>query len=312
MRKTYKYFIPAALAIMALAGCVNEGDEPEVTGRKESPEFTATICGTQTRAFDRSWEEGDEIGISGCTRTNACYLTSNGADRFTAKSISDQIYFHDLNEATFTAYYPWTDLSEGSVKIEADTRMQDTRKRFDFLWATASGKMDTPEVELTFAHRMTKVSLTVKPGNEMSYEELKTATLSLKGFAHEGSFNTTDGTTATAEKDNEVWIFSDFAQFNDTEKTMAFSFIFFPQKFDKPLDFLAELNGSGSASEFSLEALIDFTGANREMDGTAARNEWVAGRQYNLSVTLHKCEITMDKCIINPWILIEGDDISVD
>lgn len=316
MTKAYKYFFPAAAAVMALAGCVNDGNEPGVTGLKECPEFTATIGGTQTRAIDRSWEEGDEIGISGCNRTNARYFTSDGTYRFTAKSNDDQIYFHDGSEAAFTAYYPWTDLSGGAVAIQADTKEQTNRKRLDFLWATAKGKLGDEKVEFTFAHKMTKVSLTVRPDDDMSYDKFTTARLSLKGISHKGSFNTTDGiaTAAAPEDYSEVWEFTEFAQRNDNEKNVTFSFIFFPQILDK-FEFIAELDLASEIPgdhSLHLETEIDFTEANRGMDGDNARNEWVAGRQYNLIVTLHKSDLMLNECVINGWNDIKGNDITVD
>lgn len=312
MRKASKYFLIPALVIMTLAGCSNEDTDTEVTNRQDCPDFTATIDGVKTRAFDQSWESGDEIGISGANRTNICYYTENGNGTFAVKRYGEQIYFQHDGETTFTAYYPWNNLSGGATTIEVDTRAQTNQKRFDFLWAQASGKKDAPKVAFNFAHKMAKVSLTVKPGTGMSYDEVKKAQLSLKGFQYTGSFNINDGST-TVKGGSEAWTFTDFAHFNDAEKTVTFSFIFFPQTFSKskPLEFFTELEVT-SNNIHSLKAEIDFTSANREKDRDAAKNEWVAGRQYNLSVTLNKTEITVAECVINPWNEVNGDEISVD
>lgn len=309
MKDASKYFIPAALAIMTLVGCVNEESGPEVTGSKDCPDFTATISAVGTRAFDRSWEQGDRIGISGCGRTNVCHHTSAGDGNFTVTKTGSQIYFQSDAETDFTAYYPWNDLAEG-VAINADTRSQTEQKNFDFLWSKASGKKDAPNVAFTFAHRMAKVVLTIHPGSGMSYEEVKRARLSLGGFRHTGAFNPADGST-TVTGVAEPWDFSDFAQFNDTEKTLTFSLLLFPQRHNEPLEFLAGLEMPGNQS-LSLKAAIDFTNANRGKDGSDAKNEWVAGRQYNLSLTLNKTEISVGECVINPWTEIKGDDITVD
>ncbi|MDE7118796.1 MAG: fimbrillin family protein [Bacteroidaceae bacterium] len=309
MRKASKYFLIPALAIMTLAGCSNEDTDTEVTNRQDTPDFTATIADVQTRAFDQSWESGDEIGISGANRTNVCYHTESGNGNFAVKKYGDQIYFQHDGATAFTAYYPWNNLNGGATTIEADTRAQANQKRFDFLWAQASGKKEFPKVAFTFAHKMAKVSLTVKPGNGMSYDEAKKARLSLNGFRHTGSFNVTDGNT-TVKDGSEAWTFTNFAHFNDAERTVTFSFIFFPQTLNK-LEFLAELELAGS-NMHSLRAEIDFTAANREKDGPAAKNEWVAGRQYNLSVTLNKTDITEVECAINPWNEVKGDEIIVD
>lgn len=300
MRQTAKYLLMSALAITTLAGCSNEDSEAGA----ECPNFTATI-GAQTRAFNQSWESGDEIGISGANRTNVCYRTTVGDGDFAVKTQGNQIYFQGDGPTTFTAYYPWKNLSAGTTTIEADTRQQAQQKSFDFLWATASGSKDYPKVAFQFAHKMAKVSITVKPGSNMSYEEAKNTQFSLKGFQHTGSFNINTGST-TLKSGSEEWTFTSFALADDANETMTFSFIFFPQTFSTPLQFLA------AQDTHTLKAEIDFTSANREKDGAAAKNEWVAGRQYNLSVTLNKTEITVDGYNINSWNAVNGDEISVD
>ena len=45
----------------------------------------------------------------------------------------------------------------------------------------------------SFAHKMAKVNITVKKGADVSFDEVKSAVLSLEGFKHEGRFNVEDG-----------------------------------------------------------------------------------------------------------------------
>lgn len=310
MRTTAKYFITAALGILTLAGCGKQEHEPDVPGRKEYPEFSATIVGQHSRAFDQQWEPGDEIGISGANRSNVCYRTVDGLGSFTVKTSGKQIYFSDDSETSFSAYYPWTDLAAGTTTVGADTRKQADQKSFDFLWAKAYGKKDAPNVEFKFDHVMAKIVLTVRPGEGMSYDEVKKTTLSLDGFRHTGSFNTAVG-TVTAGNTVEAWAFTEFASLNDTDRTLVFSLIVFPQLHERPLDFLAELE-LADGKILSLRAAIDFTNANKEKDGDTAKNEWVAGRQYNLGVTLNKSEVKFDQCVINPWSTVAVDDITVE
>lgn len=315
MRKTTEHVIAAVLTLVTLAGCGSDDIGPDADVRKDSPDFTATIGSAQTRAFDSSWEAGDEIGISGGIRTNVCYLTKDGDGRFTVKTPGDEIYFQDDSEVTFTAYYPWNNLAGEASAINADTWAQAHQKEFDFLWAHASGKKEAPDVAFTFAHRMAKVVLTIKPGNGVGYDEVKTAVLSLEGFRHKGTFNVADGSTVVDNTGTAMWEFAGNenahynapAIFNDTEGTVTFPLIFFPQEFDEPLPFFAELAGGQT-----LKAEIDFTAANREKDGADAKNEWVAGRQYNLTVTLHKTGITLDNCSIMPWEEVNGGNIDAE
>lgn len=314
MRKTTEHVIAAALTLVTLAGCGNDDIGPDAGVGKNCPDFTATIGGVQTRAFDSSWEAGDEIGISGGSYTNVCHLTKEGDGRFTVKTPGSEIYFQDEGEVTFTAYYPWNSL-ETAEAISADTWAQAHQKSFDFLWAQASGKKAAPQVAFTFAHRMTKVVLSVKPGNGVGYDEVKAALLSLEEFRHKGTFNITDGSTSVDDATTAMWEFAGNenahynapAIFNDTEGMVTFPLIFFPQEFDEPLPFFAKLAGGQT-----LKAEIDFTAANREKDGADAKNEWVAGRQYNLTVTLHKTGITLDNCSIMPWEEVNGGNIDAE
>lgn len=315
MKKASKYLFTAVVSVITLTGCGNDNNEPDVTVRKDYPDFTATINNATSRAYDRSWERGDEIGVSGADRTNVCYVTNAGDGRFTVKTADEQIYFQDENSVTFTAYYPWNNLSAGATAIDADTKDQTKQKGFDFLWAQATGKKTSPDVAFAFAHKMVKVSLTVKPGDGMTYDEVKAARLSLGGFRHAGSFNVADGGAAVKNVAAvDKWVFADNANtnhhaytiFDNSKSLVTFSLILFPQTHSNPLAFLAEVGGN------NLSAAIDFTNANREKDGTAAKNEWVSGRQYNLTLTLHKTEITLNECIINPWIEVDGGEIPVD
>lgn len=311
MTKTFTYIAVAALALMTLTACGSDANGPEPAPLKESPDFTASIGDALSRALDDQWERADEIGISGAGRSNVCYSTADGDGVFTVRTTGDQIYFQNDDEVTFNAYYPWRELAAGTSSIEADTRQQEQQKQFDFLWAEASGMRARPNVVFNFAHQMSKVVLTVKPGSGMSFDEVKAALLSLEGFCHEGSFSVEDGIAAVDDgADSDKWQFADAtkdASYIDLgENSLTCSLILFPQMFETPLTFTADFPG------YALMAKIDFTAANRKKDGDDARNEWVAGRQYNLSLTLHKTELTLDVCTINRWNEVIGDDINVD
>ena len=310
MKPTSRYLISLALAALTLAGCSSDANEPETDLSRDYPAFTATIGDAVSRAQDQSWERGDAIGISVADRSNVCY-TTQGNGTFIVRTDGDRIYFRNDSPETFTAYYPWTALTGGATTIIADTRQQTNQKSFDFLWAQASGSKSEPAVSFNFSHRMAKVVFTVKPGEGMTYEEIKGAALTLAGFRHSGSFNIADGATTTTEA-TETWAFSNYAVANDAERTLTFSFILFPQTFTAPLKFSASL-GRGGNHTLSLAADIDFTAANRVLDDAAAKNEWVAGRQYDLSLTLHKTEISMGQSTINTWTTVRpGSEIVVD
>lgn len=310
MKAKCKMIAAAAMALM-LAACNSEESAPGEEATRDAPRFSATIAGAATRAYNTVWEAGDEIGISGDSYANVCY-TTGGNGSFAPKDESGKIYFQDNSEVTFTAYYPWSELTNGTT-ITADTWGQAEQKTFDFLWAQAKGSKADPDVAFRFAHQMAKVVLTVKCGDGVGYDEVKAAVLSLDGFKHGGSFNTATGTAEATGNESAMWEFAGNTENeaynapleNDNEKqTVSYTLIFFPQTFDAALPFTAELPGKQA-----FNAKLDFTAANAEIDLTDAKNEWVAGRQYNMGVVLNKTGITVEGCTIMPWEEVNAGDI---
>ena len=317
-----KTIFMATLAAAVLTACNNDENNVIDTGSSQAT-FTAAIDGqVNTRAYDRTWEAGDAIGISGIsggiTYTNVQYVTdSEGTNgNFRVETSGNEIYYQDDNPVTFTAYYPWANLASGVTTITADTRAQASQSDFDFLWSRQTGSKASPNVQFIFAHKMAKLVLTIQKGNDVSYQEVQDAVLSLGGFKYSGTFNVTDGTTSTADDLATGWTFAGNtsetgynAPFvpNATAESVSYTLILFPQEFSSPLPITATLTGMQSFS-----ATLDFTAANVDAGDTDAKNEWVAGRQYNLSVTLHKTDITVDGCTIQGWDEANGGNVNAD
>ena len=315
-----KTIFMATLAAAVLTACNNDENNVIDTGSSQAT-FTATIDGqVNTRAYDRTWEANDAIGISGTSGstvyTNVRYVTTGGNGDFTVGTPGNEIYYQDDNSVTFTAYYPWANLAADATTITADTRAQASQSDFDFLWSRQTGSKASPNVQFIFAHKMAKLVLTIQKGNDVSYQEVQDAVLSLGGFKYSGTFNVTDGTTSTADDLATGWTFAGNtsetgynAPFvpNATAESVSYTLILFPQEFSSPLPITATLTGMQSFS-----ATLDFTAANVDAGDTDAKNEWVAGRQYNLSVTLHKTDITVDGCTIQGWDEANGGNVNAD
>lgn len=305
-----KSLITGAFAMLMLASCGSDSDTPAASG--SIPLFSASIEGQNvSRAFDTTWENGDAIGISGISGdisySNVLYNTTGNGD---FEAAGTEIYFQDNNPVTFTAYYPYAaDVST----ITADTWNQQDQKKFDYLWAQAQGSKANPGVSFVFSHKMSKLALTIRKGDDVNFNEVKAAILSLEGFRHEGYFDTATGVAATTGNEAAMWEFANNtsdARFNapavadNTAETITYSMILFPQEFDAPLPFEATLTGKQT-----FKAGLDFTTANAAAGDADAANKWIAGRQYNLSVTLHKTAITVDNCTITPWTPADGGNI---
>lgn len=300
---------------LVVSGC-NKDVITEDNHTEGEVRFSAIIDGV-SRAYDQAWEANDAIGISSQTGNvayaNVCYYTALADGNFVPKKDDEKIYFQTDNEETFTAYYPWADLQGRATLVEADTWKQAEQKSFDFLWAQASGSKSKPDVSFNFAHKMAKLVLTVKCGEKVNYDEVKAAVLSLGGFKNMGSFNISTGVAAASGANSEVWTFAGsttaennapYTQ-NDETSTVVYTLIFYPQEFDSSLTFTAQLPG-----EQSFTAEFDFTEANATKDGETAKNEWVAGRQYNMGVKLNKTGISLGGSTIAAWDEVNGDDVN--
>ena len=298
------------LAAASLAACV----KTEVSQPSSDPSLVSFSAGIRTRAYDTTWESGDMIGISGTSYdkdyTNVAYMTSSeegsNLGTFTVANEGEEIYYQDNNEVTFTAYYPWNDL-QGATSITADSRVQSQQKTFDFLWAQATGSKASPEVVFTFAHSMAKLVLTIKKGADVSYAEVKEALISLSGVTTDGTFNVTTGVAAAESTASvQTWCFANNTTEttynteqvpNNDDETVSYTLILFPQAFSAGSPSVtAELTGRQSFT-----AHLDFTAANTAAGDANATNSWVAGRQYNLSVTLHKTSLEVGECTITGW-----------
>jgi len=318
-----KTIFMATLATAVLTACNNDENDVIDTGSSQAT-FTAAIDGqVNTRAFDQTWEAGDAIGISGIsggiTYTNVQYITdSDGTSgNFTVGTQGNEIYYQDDNSVTFTAYHPWANLAADATTITADTRAQASQSDFDFLWSRQTGSKASPNVQFLFEHKMTKLVLTIQKGNDVSYQEVQDAVLSLRGFKYNGTFNVTDGTaTATGDNLTADWTFAGNTtetgynaplSKDDAAETVSYTLILFPQVFSNSLPITATITGGQSFS-----ATLNFTTANENAGDTDAQNEWVPGRQYNLSVTLHKTDITVDGCTIQGWDEADGGNVNAD
>lgn len=318
-------FYSMALSAMMLTACSNDEVQGTATD-SDKVYFTATIAGQPlARAFDTQWESNDAIGITGISSekpySNVKYVTTDGMPSFEAEEAAQAIYYQDNNQVNFTAYYPWNNLGVSVTTVAADTWKQKDQKTFDFLWAQAPGKKAQPQVDFRFSHKMAKVVITVKRGDDVSYDEVKAAVLSLDGFLHEGTFDVTTGAAVATTPESAAedpgaatptaWTFAgntvndayNAPMVENDDESVSYTLIFFPQTFSAKLPFTATLTDKQS---FKVE--LDFTAANTNVGDEAAQNEWKAGRQYNIGVKLSKTGLAVMNSTISPWTEAEGGD----
>lgn len=313
---TKKVLILSPIVLLALASCSNEGDAPEFSTSNEA-RFSASINSLNSRAYDAVWEDGDQIGISGTsgdkTYDNIAYAT-DGTGNFSVITPGSEIYYQTNDPVTFTAYYPYGNLQNADVML-ADTHEQAAQKQFDYLWAQAQGSKAQPNVAFNFAHKMSKLVLVIKRGSDISFEEVKEAKVAFGAFLNEGQFDPATGLATATGNASALYTFAgnDDASLNaplsidNAAETVSYSMILFPQSFTAALPIVATLDGRQD-----FKAALDFTAANTAAGDANAANAWVAGRQYTITVTLHKTALTVNGCTITPWTQTNGGNVDAE
>lgn len=289
--KASKYLF-LGMAALAFTACSNE---EVINDGPVAAQVSAGIEGVQTRAAGTSWDSNDEIGIScngGKTQyTNVHYTVSNTSDgSFTS---SAPIYFQDLEEVTFSAYYPYT--AEGgtiSKTIAADDQKADAQKKIDYMFASgAKASKTNPNVRFTndgatdarFKHRMSQLSFTLKQGADTDLTAMTDFTIS--GLKMEGTFNTEDG-TATATKTAQVEDLK-ITETPSASDTYTRSLILFPQEV--------------SDGKFNLTLTLGEEIYKTELSIPEDKTALTAGNKYTYTITVNKTKIEVGQSTIEDW-----------
>lgn len=291
--KTSRLFL-MSMAALALAACNNDLDN--LTDGQVAAKISGNIENVQTRAAGGSWEANDQIGIS-CTSagktnyTNVLYTIDNTATG--SFSSTTPIYFQDLEEVTFSAYYPY-EAAGGTISktIAAADQTTDAQKDIDYMYASgAKASKTNPEVKFIdngagqdcrFQHRMVQLNLTFNKGKDTDLTKMTDFTV--KGLKMEGTFNTADGTaTATATAAADLTITETPA----SSDTYSRSLILFPQ----------DVTGGKFRLELTLDGQTYKTELSIPSGGTALKS----GFKYNYSIGVNKTEISVIQSEIAGW-----------
>ena len=189
-------FSAVALAALLLAACQSEEENPQ-TDTRVALQVTS---GIQTRAYDATWEENDPIGIFGNTQTetpmewsnNVQYVTVTGDGTFAPAQGEVPIYLPiDGTAVDFVAYYPYTKtLADGVYTV--DVTDQSIQKNIDLM---AASKQTTDRIShsvaFNFKHKLSKIYLTFKAGEDMTTADLAGMTVQLTGQQTQATFDVT-------------------------------------------------------------------------------------------------------------------------
>lgn len=288
--KASKYLC-LGMAALAFAACSN--DEEAMDNRPVAAQVSAGIEGVQTRAAGTVWDAGDQIGIS-CTGgktayTNVLYTISDaGSGSFTSLK---PIYFQDLEEVTFSAYYPYT-ADGGTIEktIAATDQETEAQKKIDYMFASgATASKADPNVKFTnegstdarFKHSMSQVVFTFQKGADTDLTNMTDFTIS--GLKMEGTFNTENGTATATETAQSADL--KITEIPSASDTYTRSLILFPQQVST---FNLSLTLGGETYKTELSVPNDGTGLT-------------AGNKYTYTITVNKTGIEVGQSSIEGW-----------
>lgn len=286
-------FLYVGMAALAFAACSNE---EVINDGSVAAQVSAGIEGVQTRAAGTSWDNNDQIGIS-CTGegktkyTNVLYTISDASSgSFTSTA---PIYFQDMAEVNFSAYYPYSaDGGKITKTITADDQEAEAQKKIDYMFASgAKASKANPEVKFTndgstdarFKHRMSQLSLTFKQGADTDLTDMTDFTVS--GLKMKGTFNTENGTasvTGTAQATDLK-----ITETPSASDTYTRSLILFPQQVE--------------SGKFNLSLTLGGETYKTELSVPNGGTDLTAGNKYTYTITVNKTAIVVNQSSIEGW-----------
>ena len=286
-----KAFSALALAALLMAACQNEEEAPQAIALQVSG-------GIQTRAYDATWEANDPIGIFGYTQTetpmewsnNVQYVTVTGDGTFAPAQGEVPIYLPiDGTAVDFVAYYPYTKtLADGVYTV--DVTDQSIQKNIDLM---AAGVETTDRighaVAFNFEHKLSKIYLTFKAGEDMTTTDLAGMTVQLTGQQPQATFDVT-------QPESEVSVTS-----------------------GNPVTLNLKTSADGTSAESIVLPSDDYSGMtlhlvlannagyfNWDLNGSDAE-KFEAGKKYVYDITVNKTRLSVTSDITD-WTPGNGED----
>ncbi|MDE6499004.1 MAG: fimbrillin family protein [Muribaculaceae bacterium] len=278
-----KKYILLAAATFALAACSND-DVDNYADVPVEARITATIGQSAvSRAREEKWDEGDAIGITmGNLYINRKYTTEAADGVFSGVPM----YFRNKQDRlNISAYYPYSG-AEGSAPAIVETstgidrQTADEQPDFDFLYASVDNVSGAaPDVNFTFKHQMSKLTLIFKDGNGGT-DVSKITSCRIDGLVLEGTFNPVTGECAAKNTQATPVEFEPAVVHN----VGLPPFILFPQAVDKVTMKITD----SEEQEYSCE--LKFT-----------NNRLESGNHYIYTIVVKKTALNVEHYTITDW-----------
>lgn len=183
-----------ACAMMTTALFSSCSSEEEQAPENQQPVELQIVSAINTRAANAAWTAGDMIGVFALKGgaqdySNMSYTTSDGSGSFLPSAEDQTIMLpYDGSNYTIAAYYPYTEsLKDDSYAINVSS--QTDQEAIDLLVAAPVSGVNkmSPVAALDFYHKLVKITITMKPGNGITADQLAGMTVTISGQQTEGT-----------------------------------------------------------------------------------------------------------------------------
>ena len=248
-----------SISILVLfTACVNQIEsETDIKEGNIPINFSIKIKETATKVSENAFEAGDEVGVYGILTGNQInderyidnlllkYTTGNNL-------IPEKPVFYPEGDATldFIAYHPYQPnaISPNSstipISIHSDQSNSSNRSSSDFMTAvTEKVSNSNSSVSLEFHHRLTKLKISLLPGENEDIDEMLAANprIIASNFYTQANY---DFTTEEFSQFDHIADIISAGEWKKTEgKLSGKEFIFIPQDIDNTQSFQMEWNG---------------------------------------------------------------------
>lgn len=206
-----KILLTSAVVLALLSGCNNDYDGRDIAGSKLV--VSASIDQVKTRVSDTGieWMIDDAIGVSdnlSNPNVNIKYVAGSTAGSFASTT---GIYILGNDDVTYTAYYPYAGNEGASAKVQ-NFKITDAEGKYvghaaiDFMYATGTASRSNPNVNFTFKHMMSKLSLGITDSGAAATKAETPISYTLKNVIVDGTFNTETGEVKSGSTKGNVTV----------------------------------------------------------------------------------------------------------
>lgn len=337
-------YILISIALLASSCNTDTGDD---VGISKGAELSFNVSGVsradESVPFNRFVVYGD-IKSPASEASNTIILFNKTKVEYSDGSwgYEGQQYWIPRHEHSFVAVTPESVLSSGNNPLYlssqlsfeyaiplADGNLSATGDVADILAAThrryyednASDKVLKDKISLTFSHLMTRINIAVAFDDNLMSEDayILFHDMELSGVTTKAKFEILPAARLSNSQTNDMVV--DLIAEEEGKIAINFTTPIKAENNAKAVTFFADDNAiilfpeefsAGSDSKITFTYTISGEDTTRQVSIPLDGQKWLSGNSYRYKFTIERTGLKLSKCEINPWSVIDGEEISVD